>query len=182
MTLFYQIAEVLGCTAYMSAMAHICGGGLVKVPDALKKVPKFLFGLGFGVASYSLHGSLWLAALATLISGFWMDTGHGTAWEMGFDPSEAQSGRQEFLSPLIDPLTKALGLPLGGVFYCWAFMALKGALIGLSVQPFGLLLGVLWPLAYYLGELSWKAGAVWDWQEIISGAYAGLIVGLILVT
>lgn len=181
MILSFKIMTVLGCMIYMSVMARICGGGIVQVPPALKKVPRYLFGLGFGLASYHLHGHIWLAALATIFSGLWMNTGHGTAYEMGYNPAVAQSGRKEFLSAIIDPITKAAGRPLGGFFYCVAFMALKGALIGLSAQPYGLLLAVLWPLGYMIGKWEWKAGAVWDWQELISGAYAGLVVGLILV-
>lgn len=182
MILSYKIMEVLVWVIYMAGWSRICGGGIIQVPAAFKKVPKFIFGLGFGLASYHLHGQLWLAAAATISSGFWMNTGHGTAFNMGYYPAEAQSGRQEFLSPIIDPITKAAGQPLGGVFYCWAFMALKGTLIGLSVQPFGLLLAILWPLGYWFGEKFFQAGAKWDWQELISGGYAGLIIGLILVT
>lgn len=182
MTLTFKIMTVLGCMIYMSVMARICGGGIVQVPPALKKVPKYLFGLGFGLASYHLHGHIWLAALATIFSGLWMDTGHGTAYEMGYNPAVAQSGRKEFLSAIIDHVTKAAGKPLGGLFYCVAFMCLKGLLIGLPAQPFGLWIAIMWPWGYMLGELKWRDGAKWDWQEIISGIYAGLVVGLILVT
>lgn len=180
--MLYQISVLTACTVYMSAMAHICGGGILTVPPALKKLPKLLFGVMFGVASYHLHGELWLACAAAIAASFWMNTGHGTAYEMGFDPAIAQSGRQEFLSPIVDPITKAAGRPLGGVFYCWLFMGLKGLLMGITVAPFGLLLAVLWPLGYRLGEWTLKMGLTWDFEEIISGAFAGLVIGMALLS
>lgn len=174
--------EIIGCMVFMAVVARLCGGGIVNLPAGVDKIPKIVFGAAFGLASYHMHGCWWLAVLATISSAFWMNTGHGTAYEMGYDPAIAQSGRKEFLSPLIDPITKAVRQPMGVLFYCVAFMGLKGSLIGLSVQPFGLILGFLWPLAYWFGKKMKQEGYIWDWQELISGWYAGLIVGLILVT
>ena len=50
-------------------------------------------------------------------------------------------------------------------------MGLKGLLIGLPLAPYGLALAVLWPASYYIGRKGWN--------EVLSGASAGLVAGLL---
>lgn len=114
-----------------------------------------------------------------------METGHGTAYTMGRLPATAQSGRKQTLSWVVDPLCKAVGAPLGGSFYCWLFMGLKGLLIGLPLFPLGLVLAVLWPLAYEIGwfatersgKIRSKMGAT-EIGEWITGGFTGLIIAI----
>lgn len=170
----------------MAVLARASGGGLfaTSLPDKLGFLPELAFGAVFGLVFHMEHGGLLLPLLAAVWSFLWMETGHGTAFHMGRRPSEALSGRKQTLSVVIDPLCRAVGAPLGGKFYGWAFMGLKGALIGLPVAPAGLLLAVLWPLAYFVGMyLLWEPeedNGRGDVAELLSGAFAGLILGLAL--
>lgn len=179
--------EIILLVPLMAVLARAAGGGLfaTRLPSFL---PEVLFGLFFGVVFHMLHGGGTLAFLVAAAWSYgWMETGHGTAYTMGRQPATAQSGRKQTLSRVIDPLCAAVGAPLGGRFYCWAFMGLKGALIGLPVAPAGLLLAFLWPAAY---EAGWALTerfpalrarfAATELGEWLTGASAGLILALAL--
>lgn len=160
---------------WQAIAARAAGGGIFK---NLWRVPEILFALPFGLAAFALSGEWWLGLLGAVWSFLWMETGHGTAFWMGYQPKDAQSGRKQFLSPVVDAVTRAAGRPLGGVFYCWVFMGLKGFLIALPCGWWAFLLAFLWPAYYQIGrELQvkgWvKDGAVCEW---LSGGAAGLVV------
>lgn len=164
---------------YMAVSARAAGGGLFNLNGAWGKLPEFAFALAFGVAAFHLLPSLVLAGASVAWSFAWMESGHGTAFHMGRRPQEAQGARKQFLSPVIDAACKRLGAPLGGRVYCWLFMGLKGALIGLPAFPYGLALAFLWPATYEVGRLlqDWKIvkdGAYCEW---LSGAAAGAVIG-----
>jgi hypothetical protein len=187
----------------MAALARASGGGLGAhllnkkgavdeqgrdkggiMPVNLTMLPEMIFGVFMAVPAaleFGLFG--WLAGAAWVYG--WMETGHGTAMHMGKMPKEAQSGRKQTLSVIIDPLCKAAGSPLGGVFYCWAFMGLKGALIGLTAPFWGFLLAVLWPVSYFVGNYLWfdeKTGyGRGEIAEFLSGGFAGLVLFLYFV-
>lgn len=165
--------SIILMTVGMAILARASGGGIVKLPSMLGWLPEATFGLSFGFAVFLYHGTL-LGLLAGAWSYIWMQTGHGTAFSMGERPQDAQSGRKQFLSPVVDWVCAKLRQPLGGAFYCWLFMGLKGLLIGLPVAPAGLLLGILWPLAYFIGRKV-KISAL---CELLSGACAGLVIWL----
>lgn len=170
----------------MSFLARAAGGGFpaqwLEKKLGYDGVPEMAFAVPFGLCLVSWP--IW----ATFLIGWvwslaWMETGHGTAYMMGRDPATAQSGRKQFLSPPVDWLCKVARQPLGGRFYCYAFMGLKGLLIGLPAAPWGLLLAVLWPVGYDAGR--WLEARDFiskkiEWSELISGGCAGLVLGLAL--
>lgn len=176
--------QIIIPTILMSVLARASGGGIVPLPAVLSRLPELLFAGGISVGVYALHHSLLLSLLALLWSYIWMETGHGTAFHMARNPTSAQGDRKQTLSRVIDPLCRAVGAPLGGVFYCWTFMGLKGLLIGLPLFPFGLPLVVLWPLAYELGirleeaNVTSERGMAGEWW---AGAFTGLLLGLSLI-
>lgn len=161
--------------AVMAVLARASGGGIVKLPEGWNRVPEIAFGLIFGLAVFSYFGAL-AGLLAAVWSFAWMETGHGTAFHMGERPEIALTGRKQFLSPLVDWICRKNGHMLGSRFYCWLFMGLKGALIGLPVAPAGLLLAFLWPASYWVGR-KLNAAAL---CEPASGACAGFVIWLYL--
>lgn len=164
---------------YSAVTSRMAGGGL-GAKYLPKAVPELLFCLPFGYlgfVQYTNHP--YAAAVACFTAAFVAhNTGHGTAMHMGGMPETALSGRKQMLSSIVDPICAAANQPLGGVFYCWLFMAIKGFLIGLSTATLlGLSLTLLWPLSYYVGM---KLRNGWGQVEYISGACAGLVIFLSL--
>lgn len=159
----------------MAVLARASGGGIWSLPNSLSRLPEIAFSAVFGLAVFSLFGGA-AGLIAWIWSYAWMETGHGTAFHMGDRPQDAQGGRKQFLSPVVDAACEARGWPLGGWQYCWLFMGLKGALIGLPVAPAGLLLAFLWPASYWIGR-KFKSGAL---CEFLSGACAGFVIWVYL--
>jgi hypothetical protein len=152
-----------------------------KSPFNLTWLPEVTFAAMFAVGNYVVFEIWWLALLSLVWSYLWMQTGHGTAYHMGFYPEEAlkidpKTGKRrvQTLSPVIDPLCKAIGAPLGGPVYCWLFMGLKGFLIALPVLPAALMNLVFWPLSYWIGWA--RFNNVKGEVETISGTLAGAAV------
>lgn len=182
------------------------------MPKPLGRLPELLFAGAIGVATHAsdhaeriallvcdrlpqldpAHALIGVAVAAFGWAYAWMETGHGTAYTMARVPEIANTidpktgkPRKQTLSWVVDPLCKAIGAPLGGVFYSWVFMGLKGLLIGLPLFPLGLALAILWPLAY---EIGWQATersakirdkmAPTEIGEYVTGAFTGLIIGL----
>lgn len=172
---------------YMTATSRLSGGGLGadRLPKHLSRLPEILFGAGFGTTIFVTSGNWFPAALAAFWAFAWMETGHGTAYTMGRNPALAtridqKTGkpRKQTLSIVIDLLCDIFRQPLGGAFYCWTFMGLKGLLIGLAAFPFGIGLAILWPLAYEIGWRIKRGGAATTIGEYISGFFAGLVLFL----
>lgn len=144
---------ILLCACWSSYFLRQVGGG----PLGVKLQPKGLAPLLNGVIvlpiviSVLVHFGILYAIAALFWSALWLNTGHATAYDMGRDPSIAQSGRKEFLSHVVDPICNLLGWPLGGTKYCWLFMGLKGLLVGLPTLIVAPLFVVLYPLGYDLG-------------------------------
>lgn len=195
---------------YMTAMSRLSGGGLGAhllnkkgavdesgkdkggiMPVDLSRLPEVLFGAGFGATILLISTNWYVAAAATVWAFAWMETGHGTAYTMGRNPALAtridqKTGkpRKQTLSIVIDLLCDIFRQPLGGAFYSWTFMGLKGLLIGLAAFPFGIGLAILWPLAY---EIGWRSSENFrrktnlcetEIGEYISGFFAGLVLFL----
>ena len=155
--------------AYMSITSRMSGGGL-GAKYLWKCLPEILFAIPFVCFIYNTTGSLLLSVLAGLWSFFWMETGHGTVLQWGDNPRDAQGERKQFLTPFVNYLSKKIGLEIGGRGYCRLFMAVKGFLIGLPVG--GLLLAILWPLAYEIGH-KLKLHYL---SELLAGAGAGMAI------
>lgn len=154
----------------LSILARASGGGLF-ANLVFPFLPEMMFGFVLNLAL--LKGGHWIMyIIASLVSYGWMETGHGTAYMMGKDPSLAQSGRKETLSPLVNSICLLFKKPLGGAFYCWIFMGIKGFLIGFTLPVYGALLAVLWPLSYYIGNRIFNRN---DVAEYLSGLSAGLV-------
>lgn len=189
--------------AIQSITARMAGGGLgaQKLPEWLTWLPELFFALAIGAAIYVGHPEgIRLAfdipyvlkldfyltrdgatALSSTWSYLWMQTGHHTAYHMTLNPAAALE-RKQTLSVIVDPICKLLNQPLGGTFYCWLFMGLKGVLIHAPLGLFALPAAVLWPLAYYLGRKvipryfpRFDGGAA---AELFSGAFSGLLTAL----
>lgn len=159
-------------TALGSLISRMCGGGLLakKLPGI---VPEIFFGAMFGFFALMQYSPS-IAVIVTAWSAAWMQTGHARAYHMGF--GKLNPKREPHT---LDVVMDRLPFAPGSKAYCWVFMGLKGFLIGL---PLGfvpaLLFAVAWPMSYhisfrYLSD-SWLA-------EYLSGAFAGLLVGLALM-
>lgn len=146
----------------MSILSRMAGGGFYKAKyDWQDRIPEILFAFPFAYVAY-LH-SPWLALPAYVSTFLAMETGHGTAFGMGFAPIPTREQRRQFLDNVIE-----LFYDKRDVTYCWIFMGLKGAWIGLALFPFGLPLILLWPLSYYIGRRT-----VYEVAEYLSGFFAG---------
>lgn len=156
---------------YMSFVARMHGSAWCNIPAFMVA---FLFTIPVGLLAYPNYI---VVLMIWIWSSAWFQTGHGTALAMGRQPSVAQSGRKQFLSPVIDRLCELFNQPLGGKFYCWMFMGLKGFLI---MPP----LALLWPIAYEFGwQYNERVNNKIDptaMGELISGAFAGIVVFLLI--
>lgn len=127
------------------------------------------FPVAFGAANFALFTLWWLALLSAGVTFFGIATGHGRFYAMkGANPRDPNPEQIEkwFVLPWYPgDITKPL--------YSWVCMGIKGLLIGLAAAPFGFMLAVLWPLAYYISFKFWKDSAPAEW---LSGAFAGLII------
>lgn len=157
----------------MAILARASGGG-IKLPAAVAWLPEALFALVIGIVAYKIHGPVW-ASVGALTSYIFMQTGHGIAYHMGRNPKAAQGTRKQTLSIIVDPICKALGWTLGERPYCYLFMGLKGLGLGLAIAPWGLLMAILWPLAYDIGRIRNN-----DCAEPLSGAAMGGVLWLAL--
>jgi hypothetical protein len=135
------------------------------------------FGLPFAAAVYHATGYPLLAIAAWGWAWVMFNTGHGNAYHMGFE-EHSYADRPQTLDKLVRPVTNQLGLKPRSAGYCWAFMGLKGLLIGLPLLPFGVLLAVTWPLSYYLSFRFTKSSEL---AECLSGASAGAVICLLLI-
>ena len=158
----------------MAFLARASGGG-IKLPAALAWLPEALFALVIGIVACKIHGPVW-GCIGGLISYIFMQTGHATAYHMGRNPKAAQGTRKGTLSLIVDPICKWLGWTLGERPYCYLFMSLKGLGLGLSVAPWGLLMALLWPLAYDIGRIRNN-----EPSEMLSGAAMGGVLCLALL-
>lgn len=158
----------------MAFLARASGGG-IKLPAAVAWAPEALFALVIGIVAYKIHGPVW-GCIGAATSYIFMQTGHGIAYHMGRNPKSAQGLRKQTLSIIVDPICKALGWTLGERPYCYLFMGLKGLGIGLAVAPWGLLMALLWPLAYDIGRIRNNETA-----EFLSGAAMGGVLWLALL-
>ena len=154
----------------MSIFSRMSGGGL-GARHLPKGLPELLFGFCFAINAYVHFGPI-VSILAWIAALLFMQTGHGTAFHMGRHPEYAID-RKQFLSSFVDPLCRFLKITIGSAAYCWIFMGLKGALIGISGGYQGLLLGILWPLSY---EISWRLRNGTALGEWLSGVSAGMIL------
>ncbi|MFA7239000.1 MAG: hypothetical protein WC091_02735 [Sulfuricellaceae bacterium] len=161
----------------MACLARMSGGGLgmAKVPSKFHMLPEAVFGLVFGAAACWNYG-IYAGIAGTVLSAAAMQSSTGLWMHMGALPATAQSGRKQTLSRVVDPICARFRWPLGGWQYCWLFGAIKGLLIGLAAYPIGLLLAVLWPASYWLGQLLNMPKV----KELLSGACAGLCIWLTL--
>lgn len=166
---------LIGLALLMALLSRAAGGGFVKAEGWRGRIPEALFAFMIAAAVCSQFGII-AGSFALGWSYGWMETGHGTAFWMGQRPEDAQSGRKQFLSPIVDLICDQLGKPLGGSFYCWTFMGLKGLLIGLPLAPAGIMLALLWPASYWIGRKLNNAALC----EYLAGASAGLAIFLFI--
>jgi hypothetical protein len=161
----------------MAILARASGGGMgaQHLHSKLTWLPEALFALVIGIVAYKIHGPVW-GCIGAITSYIFMQTGHGIAYHMGRNPKSAQGTRKQTLSIIVDPICRKLGWTLGERPYCYLFMGIKGALIGLAVAPWGLLMALLWPLAYDIGRIRNNECA-----EVLSGAAMGAVLCLALL-
>jgi len=171
----------------MAILYRAAGGGIFPYPTVdgiaariVRRAPEVLIGLLTLTAVYLASSSLILGALGGIITFFGIETGHGTAYMMGHSPAQAQSGRKQFLSRIIDPVCKLLKAPLGKGLYCSLFIGMKGLWVNLSLYPIGLLGAILWPLGYSIGWMLRKAGLQAAMPTVIGEYVTGFGGGLIL--
>lgn len=165
---------------FFALLANFAGGSLgahllnkkgVKggiMPVDLTILPELVFsGITGAVVGFAV--SPWIGLLAWVNTFYAFNTGHGTV----LDPREAVKGRKQFLSRFVDPACRLFKQPLGGAFYHWLFMGLKGLWIGAAICPYGLPLLLTWPAAYKLptGQL----------KELASGASFGACLGFFII-
>lgn len=167
---------------YMALMSRLSG---MRWPllDRFKItwLPELLFAIPFGAAlslwSDNFITSWLLFCFGTAWSYIWMQTGHGAILHWGMEPIR-DPDRKQFLTPFVDWLAKRLGIVKNSTPYCRMFMAVKGFLIGLPVG--GVVLAVLWPLAYEIGARL-RGKVKFDPHiaaEVLAGAGAGLAIAV----
>lgn len=187
LSLFLLVSLVI----VMSVLARTSGGGIIKLPGWAGGVPEIIFGFFFGLHAFMWASSIdhlspyaWAYGLTAWIwSWLWMETGLDTAFHMGIDEADVQSGAaKDLLEVVAAPLCKAIGQPLGGQFYCWVVMGLKGFLICLPTGWPALLAFPLWPACYFFGNRvvprRWPLVDGEVIAECLSGGVAGFIIWL----
>jgi len=157
----------------MAILARAAGGG-IKLPRLIRWLPEAVFSIIVAWVAYETKGPWWASMGLLTYIGF--QAGHATAYHMSRNPKAAQGERKQTLSIIIDPICKALGWTLGERPYCYLFMGLKGLLIGAAVAPWGLLMAILWPLAYDIGRIRNN-----EPSEMLSGAFMGAVLWLALL-
>lgn len=160
----------------MAFLARASGGGW-PAPWLSEKIkwdglPELLFGLAFGIALYIVSGSVWCGLAVWIWSYAWMETGHGDVLQWGRYRNATRETHT--LSPLVEFITDRLGFQCADKNYCRVYMAVKGFLIGLPVG--GILLAVLWPLAYEINRGREKENLYDGLDEMLSGAFAGISI------
>lgn len=161
----------------MSFLARGAGADWFK----LKTLFGVLFGAVFGVVSSVVYGHWVAGIIGFLISWRGFEFGHGTFYAMfGYhdhnrDPNKPDFPRVQTLEKVVRPIYTKLGGDIYSPLYSWVCMGTKGFLIGLAAGWYGLLLVVLWPLAYWIGFRVEKSGAVAEW---VSGMFAGMVIAL----
>lgn len=159
----------------------MAGGGLgmSRLPKWTGRFPEILMALIVGAVLCANGYNPYLSAIACIWFYFALELGHGTAIAMGSWPKVALSGRKQTLSYIVDPICRQFEKPLGGKFYCWLFMGLKGFLIGLPLYPFGLAMAVLFPLSYWIGD-GLYAARITDNRVVVSEPLSGACLGVLL--
>ncbi len=162
----------------MAVLARMAGGGIggaFLAKYGFKFLPELLFALPFGFPLYFVIANFntsaaWIVYITCVIwSYLWMQTGHGSILNWGRNPAYTKN-RKQFLSPLVNNIASKLNIEIGSTNYARLFMAVKGFLIGLPVG--GIVLAVLWPLAYEIGNRFKKH----EVSELVSGAVAAIAI------
>lgn len=175
MDLFIYYAYVL-LPIMLAVIVRTAGGGYIadKIPSM---APEIVFGLivgaCFGHNTYLLTQAFapsyvawlpWLAyGLGTISAANAyrsIERGHGNAYHMGYLYNiPGYAPRFQKLDVWVFPICKViawigkrfgktLDIASRSPIYCWVFMILKGTLIGLSLLPFGIFLGIYWAQSY----------------------------------
>lgn len=166
--LYYTMLYVLAAS---SGRMHGIGDSYLRILS----LPALGIALLMGSASL---GWGWAYTLPTVAIALWaFATGHGNAYHMG--TLKDYPIRHQKLDYVILPLSKLLGFENRSTGYCWLFMGFKGLLIGLPLGLVGLLLTVLWPLAYWI---SFKRTASNTLAEYISTSLVAILTILLVVT
>lgn len=158
---------------YMALMARASGGGLF-APLVWSRLPEILFALPFGAASWLVLGDPLDAAISVVLAFVSMELGHGTVYAMRGYEDASQSGRIQTLERLVRPIYRALGGDIARPAYSWVVMGAKGMLIGCAALPFGLVLAILWPAAYWVGRR--VEPDINEISEYLSGLCAGCVL------
>lgn len=180
---------LLSLISTMSMLARASGGGILKIYGWAGGLPEILFGFFFGLTAYFWafdhfsHHAFAVGFLAWIWSWQWMETGLDTAFHMGLDEEDVKTGKaKDLLEVVVKPLCAALEQPLGGQFYCWVLMGLKGLLICFPVGWAALLAFPLWPTCYYFGNRVvprlWPTVDGEMVAEFLSGGVAGFLIWL----
>lgn len=169
--------------AWSSVFSRMAGGGLW--PARPPGFGEALFVLPIAVMSM---GPWWAGGLWFAWSYLWMQTGHVTAYHMANKdgPDYYAQGRRNVLDYVVAPVFKAFGWPVSSwePRYCWAFMALKGFLIHAPLGLWAFPAALLWPTAYWLGNV-WLPKVRRDIDgemvaEFLAGAFSGAVVAISL--
>lgn len=155
---------------YLALMARAAGGGLF-ASLVWSRLPEILFALPFGVVSWFILGDPVAGAASAILAFVGVELGHGTVYAMRGYEDASQSGRIQTLERFVRPVYLALGGDIYRPAYSWVVMGVKGTLIGCAALPFGLVLAVLWPAAYWIGRRI--EPGINEVAEYLSGLCAG---------
>lgn len=170
----------------MAYLSHLEGTGTDKVKLYLKSkklqfLPCLLFGLCFSLPYLS---DPIFAIVVGAYAFFAKNTGHGVALNWGKAWKIEDAGDKNSLSPFVECLARLVKIPLfqsdgysTTLNYCRLFMAVKGLCLSFLCFPVGLLMIVLQPLSYEIGNRVFKTNAASEW---LSGAAAGLCLVVML--
>lgn len=156
----------------MAFLHYWAGGNIFPLPKKFSWIPEAIMGLIIAGAVSLHYGNWWIFAPVSVFSFFMINLGHGTIYKMtGWQSSDPN--RKQTLEYVVRLFYKDIHTPL----YSWLCMGFKGFLIGLPLFPLGLSLSILWPVAYYLGNV--KLGHN-KWAEAISGVFLGICLALMV--
>jgi hypothetical protein len=169
---------------WCSVFARMAGGGIWTNRPA--NLGEALMTVMMGGAVMLTYDNFWVALAAFVWSYLFFQTGHAVAFQMASPtaPDYRAGGRTNELDKVLDPIFRALGVPLSShnAVFCWVFMGTKGLLMTLPLGWWAALGAVLWPSGYYIGNrICPRFFPHTDGEmvaEHLSGAMYGLLVAL----
>lgn len=157
----------------LSILARQSGGGIgARHLDKINAtwLPELIFA---AVLAYFAPSLYWFIP-ALVWSYIWMQSGHGTFYNMLGYNSPNDPDRIQTIEKIVRPVYNLFSGNIGHPAYSWVCMGFKGAMIAVPLGFTAVAVNaILWPLAYYIGN---RIAGRNEIAECLSGAFLGLII------